>query len=198
MRYLYFDTETTGLPSAWTAHPKMWPHIVQIAWILTNSDGRIFEQANFITKNHGEISQPRALETHGITESQREKSGLPIEDVITQFGKAWRQCDAMVCHNADFDIPIVMGECYRAFGKMPFTSKPHICTMKQTTNIVKAPAKNGKTGYKWPSLAELCEFCGIENAKAHDAMGDVMATWECHQTLIAKGIILHGNTVHKL
>ena len=47
---LYFDTETTGVPDSYVAHPKYWPRIVQIAWVVSNSDGRIFEQASMIVK----------------------------------------------------------------------------------------------------------------------------------------------------
>ena len=43
--YLFFDTETTGLPKNWKApvtDTENWPRIVQIAWILsTKESGRI-------------------------------------------------------------------------------------------------------------------------------------------------------------
>lgn len=35
--YLFFDTETTGLPGSWSAQAtdlENWPRLVQLAWIL--------------------------------------------------------------------------------------------------------------------------------------------------------------------
>ena len=43
-RILFFDTETDGLPSDYrfSAHvaPQNWPHIVQLAWIVTDDEGK--------------------------------------------------------------------------------------------------------------------------------------------------------------
>lgn len=56
-------------------------------------------------------------------------------------------------------------------------SKPWLCTMKPNTEIVKAPKKNGSSGYKWPSLEEALQFyCKRSVGEfAHDAMYDVKA-----------------------
>ena len=46
--YLFFDTETTGLPNDYNASPNQldnWPRIVQIAWLLHDCEG------NEISKN---------------------------------------------------------------------------------------------------------------------------------------------------
>ena len=59
------------------------------------------------------------------------------------------------------------------------------CTKEFSTNILKIPGSRG--GYKWPSLAELCEFCGVENKGAHNAMNDVQATKECYFYMVNQG-----------
>jgi DNA polymerase III epsilon subunit-like protein len=194
---LYFDTETTGRPSSYTAHPKDWPRLVQIAWVRSNSEGRIFEKCSLLVQPDGFIIPEQATEIHGITTEQATKEGVPLLEAMTLFGKSWRASDVMCCHNVHFDLSIVQGESYRIWGKMPFSTKPHICTMKQTTGIVKAPKKDGKKGVKFPSLDELCQFCGVVNEKAHDALGDVLATWACHQYLIHNNHVLHGQSVEK-
>ncbi len=193
---LYFDTETTGVPDSYVAHPKYWPRIVQIAWVVSNSDGRIFEQASMIVKPEGFVIPDKSIEIHGITNEKATAEGRELKDVMTAFGKAWRRAEVMCCHNVSFDLPIVMGESYRLWGQMPFSSKPHICTMKQTGKIVQARKENGHLK-SWPSLADLCAYCGVTNTKAHDALGDVLATWECHQYLINQGHVLHGQLVQQ-
>ena len=74
------------------------------------------------------------------------------------------------------------------FGKSEYLSsqKPKIfCTKEQSTNICKIP--NSRGGYKWPSLAELCAFCGVENKGAHNALNDVIATKECYFYMVEQG-----------
>jgi len=41
--YLFFDTETTGLPRNWNApvhNTQNWPRMVQIAWIIYDDGGK--------------------------------------------------------------------------------------------------------------------------------------------------------------
>ena len=43
MKIIVFDTETTGLPTEWNAsitQPWKWPHIVQISFILYETETR--------------------------------------------------------------------------------------------------------------------------------------------------------------
>ena len=57
--YLFFDTETTGLPKSWKApvtDTENWPRIVQIAWILSSKEsGRT---TNVTMANGGVWSEP--------------------------------------------------------------------------------------------------------------------------------------------
>ena len=51
--YLFFDTETTGLPRNWKAPVTdldNWPRMVQIAWILTDGEGEQLDIADYIIK----------------------------------------------------------------------------------------------------------------------------------------------------
>lgn len=63
MVYLFFDTETTGLPKNYTAPSSdldNWsPRLVQLGWIMQNEDRRILSQANFIIKPEGYEGQIR-------------------------------------------------------------------------------------------------------------------------------------------
>ena len=48
--YLFFDTETTGLPYSSTSNYENWPRIIQIAWLLIDEDGDIKSKNSYIIK----------------------------------------------------------------------------------------------------------------------------------------------------
>lgn len=98
------------------------------------------------------------------------------------------KADLIVFHNASFDVGIISGEQMRL--EYPQTSlichsNKIFCTKEKSTNICKIP--NSRGGYKWPSLAELCAFCGVENQTAHNALSDVIATKECYFYMVEQG-----------
>ena len=49
-RYIFFDTETDGLPVEGFFGGTVWPHIVQIAWIIADSDGKPIMEASHIVR----------------------------------------------------------------------------------------------------------------------------------------------------
>ena len=51
--YLFFDTETTGLPKNWQApihDTDNWPRMVQLAWVATDDNGEVLSGQNYIIK----------------------------------------------------------------------------------------------------------------------------------------------------
>ena len=56
MRYLFFDTETTGVPQDYKAPSSdtdNWPRMVQLAWILTDDEGSRLHSGNLIIRPDG-------------------------------------------------------------------------------------------------------------------------------------------------
>lgn len=54
--FLFFDTETTGLPQRWNApitDLDNWPRMVQLAWIMCDEKGNIIEERSDIVKPEG-------------------------------------------------------------------------------------------------------------------------------------------------
>jgi hypothetical protein len=50
--YLFFDTETTGIPNNYKApasDSKNWPRLVQISWLLIDPEENEINQAQFIS-----------------------------------------------------------------------------------------------------------------------------------------------------
>ena len=68
--YLFFDTETSGLPKSWKAPPSdvdNWPHAVQVGWVLCKPDGSVEEERDAIVKPDGWTIPDAAARVHGIT-----------------------------------------------------------------------------------------------------------------------------------
>ncbi len=56
--YLFFDTETTGLPRTYRASIKdleNWPRVVQIAWLTYSKSGQLLSENDYIVKPEGFI-----------------------------------------------------------------------------------------------------------------------------------------------
>lgn len=189
---LFLDAETTGLPSRWNAPYNEWPRMVSLAYMLCEEDGKVIDQMEFIIKPKGYTIPKEASDIHGITQVVAEQQGNDLQMVLIKLLTLVEIADLAVFHNQSFDVGIITGEQMRmGFGKSEYISsqKPKIfCTKQKSTNICKIP-KNGpeRGGYKWPSLAELCAFCGVQNKGAHNAMNDVEATKECYFYMVDKG-----------
>ena len=57
--YLFFDTETTGVPKNYKAPPSdllNWPRVVQLGWIVTDMQGRELKATNHIIRPDGSPS----------------------------------------------------------------------------------------------------------------------------------------------
>ena len=57
MMYLFFDTETTGLPVSHNAPITLlqnWPRIVQIAWLVCDNDENCILEKDAIIKPNGQ------------------------------------------------------------------------------------------------------------------------------------------------
>ena len=191
MPQLFFDVETTGLPPR-SAKPSDFKkfdgcRVVSIAWVLRDKD-TVYSQ-RYAVADPGIPDETIGAESiHGISRDIVDKYGSPIENVIHEFMDDVRKSEIIVAHNMDFDQKIVSAELFRmgcpvdARDLIDFNS---LCTMKTTTNLVKAKSKYGS--YKWPRLEELYTFLfGSSFENAHHAMCDVDALVKCYYVLQEK------------
>ena len=178
--YLFFDTETTGLPTNWKAPVSdinNWPRIVQIAWTLSSQEDGRLESKDFIIKPEGFKIPKESSDVHGITTEQANEEGKNLLDVLTEFDKDLKKSNRLVAHNISFDEKVLGAEFIRKGVENDFFAKRRLCTMQKSTDYCKLP---GRYGYKWPTLSELHNVLfgkGFEDA--HNAMGDVIATEKC-------------------
>ena len=190
-KYLFFDTETTGIPKDYKApctNTDNWPRLIQLGWLLTDAEGRILSEGNHIVRPDGFEIPKAASDVHGITTEFALENGKPLLDVIFAFGADLNQAECVIGHNLDYDLHIVGAEYVRlGYDSRIMFARPTLCTMQATIQYCNIP---GRFGPKWPKLMELyTKLFGQEFDGAHDAMADIVATKECFFELIRRGIV---------
>lgn len=191
MKYLFFDTETTGVPRDYKApvsNTDNWPRLIQLGAILTDEKGNQLDAINQIIRPDGFVIPTDASNVHGITTEHALAVGHPLNEVIEEYLYLLRQADVVVGHNIDFDIHIVGAEMYRlGLDTRQLLGKKSVCTMQSSIRFCNIP---GKYGPKWPKLVELHEkLFGCAFDGAHDAMADIRATKDCFFELQKRGIV---------
>ena len=190
-KYLFFDTETTGIPNDYKApctNTDNWPRLIQLGWLLTDAAGRILSEGNHIVRPDGFEIPKAASDVHGITTEFALENGKPLLDVIFAFGADLNQAECVIGHNLDYDLHIVGAEYVRlGYDYRIMFARPTLCTMQATIQYCNIP---GRFGPKWPKLMELyTKLFGQEFDGAHDAMADIVATKECFFELIRRGVV---------
>lgn len=209
--YLFFDTETNGLPKDWKA--KMsdvdnWGRIIQLGWQLYDSERQlIMECKDLIVPNGWTIPVKEDFLNKGMTEAKaienakfwvdngfstelNKLSGIPIHKALERFLFHYDMAFYMIAHNMNFDYNVVGAEMIRLKMKAGQRRLERICTMEKSTNFLKLPG-GYRGSYKFPKLEELHRFLFKEEFDgAHDALADVKATARCFFELIDRGIIV--------
>lgn len=103
--YLFFDTETTGLPKRWNApvtDVDNWPRLVQLAWIVYNDQGQVMKTRDVMIRPEGFTIPFEASRVHGITTAIALEKGCPIQEVMEEFAEQVDMAYALVGHNINF------------------------------------------------------------------------------------------------
>ena len=178
--YLFFDTETTGLPRNWKAPLSdldNWPRMVQLAWLIYNKEGKKIDSKNFIIRPDGFEIPEESSGIHGITTEIAAAEGSDLKYVLALFSDFISRSSKLVAHNMQFDEKIVGAEFLRKTIPNQLFSKDRICTMLGARDFCAIP---GSYGLKWPTLSELhIKLFGEDFENAHDAFSDITATARC-------------------
>lgn len=178
--YLFFDTETTGLPKNWNApitDTNNWPRIVQLAYMLYDINGVKIEEGDFIIKPDGFSIPLDSSRVHGITTDRAIREGHQLSDVLAKFNSLINTTTYIVAHNISFDEKVLGAEFIRNNTSSQLQQKQKICTMKNSVDFCQIP---GNFGYKWPKLSELhYRLFKSDFEEAHNAMVDVSVTAKC-------------------
>lgn len=189
--YLFFDTETTGIPKNYkapAADTGNWPRLVQLAWILTDSDGKEINHAEFIIRPEGYTIPDDAAKVHGITTEVAINTGVDLKVAMDAILKDIEKAAVLIAHNVQFDEKILGAELIRLGHANHIEAKPRKCTMQSSTDYCKLP---GPYGYKWPRLQELYQkLFNVNFTGAHRAITDVRACARCYFELQRLGVMV--------
>jgi len=113
--YLFFDTETTGLPKNWNAPVtdlQNWPRLVQLAFVCYK-DGFEVESKDYIIKPEGFVIPDDTAKVHGINTQMANEKGIALQIVLNEFASLLERADFVVAHNMSFDEKIMGAEFLR-------------------------------------------------------------------------------------
>lgn len=181
MVYLFFDTETTGLPKDYKAPSSdldNWScRLVQLSWIMKDEKQNLLSQGDFIIKPEGFEIPAESSNVHGITTEIAKEKGLDLKKAVYYFLGACRMADLIIGHNVNYDMHVVGAELIRTWGKDFIENLPTADTMLASIDLCKIP---GKYGYKYPKLMELHnKLFGCDFEDAHNSFADISATEKC-------------------
>lgn len=191
---LFFDTETTGLPTKGAKYETDYmdfPYIVSLAWSING------QEHEYIIKPNGYVIPQEVTDIHGISHEYAVEHGVDVELVLRAFFQDAIGSDFVCAHNIYFDTSIIKANVLRSLGKeyydlyveVALDKSKRIDTMMKTIKFVGALYSNGKPG-KFPKLEELYQkLFPNETFKAHNALEDVRALVRCLPELINLGII---------
>lgn len=188
--YLFFDTETTGLPQNWKAPASdlnNWPRLVELAWLLCDEEGNDIEGKSAIVRPDGFQIPAEAAAVHGISTARALAEGVELEPLLKDFARAVEASRVLVAHNVSFDEKIMGAELLRTGLRTGFDERERYCTMKTSTELCAIPSRYG---FKWPTLSELHQrlFGAIPDG-AHAAGTDVEVCARCFFEMKRRGIV---------
>jgi DNA polymerase III epsilon subunit-like protein len=207
MRFLVFDTETTGLPKSKYINPTsltQWPHIVQFSFVIYDSSlNNIVESKDYVVKVPESILiSEESTKLHGITNEISVTKGSPINEILNEFFYFLRGVDKLIGHNIDFDINMIKVELLRLINSNTLTKeqlkiykydlhyltnyKNISCTLKDSIEFcnIQILDKNGKSYLKYPKLIELHEkLFNKTPSNLHNSFNDILVTLRCFMKL---------------
>jgi DNA polymerase III epsilon subunit-like protein len=178
---MVFDTETNYL----------YGDIIQIAWIVIDYNNEIIKTVSMYIKNRK--NNPEAYAINHITDQTLKEKGIEFIEVMQLFFSDLNTCKTVIGHNVQYDTKTVVKNIKKF--KIPifdelgntiqdiFIGKKIICTMKLYKSFIFSIEK--ENGIKMSKkLVEMYKyFFGQEFENPHDALGDIMATFECYKKL---------------
>lgn len=185
--YLFFDTETTGLPdfNRDLTDPAQ-PHIVQLAMLLTDNAGRelVTFKSPIIPEGFTIDETGRAYEVNKVGNDMANQYGITLRQALAMFRMFESKAELKVAHNYRFDGFLLKCAHARQSVEPLSPAIEKFCTMKAMTEIMKLePTDRMKAaGFDKPKSAKLSEaytYCtGKQLENAHDALADVKACKE--------------------
>lgn len=210
MKILFFDTETTGLPTV-NINDKIlfeelyhYPYIVQLSYIIFDTNTKKIEHiSNSIIKmNSFTIISDESIAIHKITNEMSQTYGIPIHDALKIMSEDIKiyNVEELIAHNIKFDINMLYVEIMRIQTIVNYQWKTYFiefynklnnlnkyCTMLKTIEFcnIKSINKSGKEFIKYPKLSELhSKIFGTIPNNLHNSLIDVLVCMRCYYYII--------------
>jgi len=186
-KLLFIDAETTGFieKTEIVKHSHAdGPHLLQVSWIITNLNGDIISQNDFLVKPTN-FSLPEDLfEMHNNKFQKAKQIGKSKEYILRGLQEALKQSNAIIGHNVIFDTEILQLEFDRLGIKSCLDEKLTCCTMMIGSSIF------NNTGYRFPSLTDLSiKLLNKELIKRNNSIENVQTIMNCFWKLRDIGVI---------
>lgn len=199
MKVLIVDVESNGkiknykwkLTKENLAHSSVitldnFPRITQLSYqVVILETGEIVKEFDAIIKPDGwTVPKEQFFIDNNISTERCESEGIPCIEALADLKKDMSDCEIIVTHNNDFDIPVIQAEMIR-YRVKNVKKLIKVCTMKESIEFCKLPNQHGYSSYKFPKLEELYRILFKKEMEgAHDALSDVNACRECFIQLV--------------
>jgi DNA polymerase III epsilon subunit-like protein len=182
---MFLDTETTGIPQQKSYNKYYEPYyitfydgarMVELGYVICDDVGNIFKEQSLLIKPNGFTIKNSNI--HGITTEHATNEGVEIGEALETLYADLQTVDRLICHNTNFDLHILLAECYREYQddhELIQTLKkiPKQCTMEM-----------GKKSFKLekpPKLVSLYKaIFDKEPVQEHRALSDVHLCYDCY------------------
>ncbi len=184
--FLVIDTETSGLPKKWNApyHTKNnWPHVLQIAWLIFNREGKLVKKHNHYLKPGDFKIGKASTKIHHITLDFLSEKGEDRSTVFQNFTADISTYQPLIiAHFAELDFSMVGAEYHRLNLPNPLIKSNFFCTLKASAPYVKNPT------FKFLKLNVFYKTLFKKRPEnLHNALVDAELTAEIFFYLLQKG-----------
>lgn len=191
--YVVFDTETTGIfefkdkatgkpvPADAPGQPRM----ASLAAIIADADGEELDRVRLYVRPDGwSIDGTEASAVNGLTDDFLRRKGIPVTAVLDLWRTWVGQGLIIAAFNAQFDCKMMRAELRRAGRPDLFEETRNICLMRglKPYHGDGLPIRGG-----FIKLSAACEFFGIPQREAHDAMSDTEDAFALLKIMIRDG-----------
>lgn len=187
--FLVIDTETSGLPKNWKSsysESNNWPHIIQMAWIIYDSNLIEVKRENHYFKNDGFEMDKTSFKIHKITTEFLEINGENSKDImLLLYADLVNFKPLVVGHFIEFDYHMLNVEFYRIGKENVLAEIRFFCTMKASAPYVKNPAV---TELKLDQFYK--ELFEVEPTDLHNALFDALNTAKIFFYLLNKDQVI--------
>jgi DNA polymerase-3 subunit epsilon len=182
---LVLDTETSGLPKKWDVPydtKNNWPHVLQIAWLIFDLDGKFIKKENHYLKPTSFKITKASFQIHKLSLNFLNHRGkdrkLVFKKLIADLEKYH---PLMVGHFVELDYHMIAAELFRLNIDYKIAQIPLFCTLKASAPYVKNP------NFEYLKLNRFYKtLFNKKPEKLHNALIDAQLTAEIFFHLLNK------------